>query len=511
MSDEDRPESDQSNDGPTIPPNAKHEDSTIADPDSRSLSDSNVEIQARRFGDYELLEEIARGGMGVVFKARQINLSRIVALKMILAGQFASEEDVLRFYTEAEAAAQLDHPGIVPIFEIGDHEQQHYFSMGYIDGESLAHKIADGPLPPRNAAEIVQKISEAISYAHAHRVIHRDLKPANILIDEDGQPKVTDFGLAKKTEADNSLTNTGQIIGTPAYMPPEQASGETDIGPLADIYSLGAILYCLLTGRPPFQAATPMDTLLQVLEKDPAPPRLLNPNVDRDLETICLKCLEKSRDARYQSASAIADDLGRFLRDEPIKARSVNILERLTRIIERSQIDSGFESWGAVMLAFAPIVLVAQLALFAVIATRQPIGLVFATQGTQFALMGIALWKYGPSDLRPATAAQRQIWAIWVGFLLASGLVAIISQIMLGADRMYDFFLYPYWSTLSGLAFFCSGAGYWGWFYLFGIAFFLAAIVCSLFPQVGPLLFGLLWSVSLVATGHRLRRNSQLS
>ncbi len=185
-----------------------------------------VDGQIRYFGNYQLLHEIARGGMGVVYKARQVRLNRIVALKMILAGQFAGQADVQRFYTEAESAASLDHPGIVPIFEVGNHDGQHYFSMGFIDGESLAHKVSAGPLPPREAAELAKKISESIAYAHQHGVIHRDLKPANILLDRSGQPKITDFGLAKQMNADSGLTGTGQILGTPSYMAPEQASGK---------------------------------------------------------------------------------------------------------------------------------------------------------------------------------------------------------------------------------------------------------------------------------------------
>ena len=279
--------------------------------------------------------------MGVVFKARQVNLNRIVALKMILAGQFAGQEDIQRFYTEAEAAANLDHPGIVPIFEIGEHEGQHYFSMGYIEGESLAQKVADGPLPPEEAAELVKKVCDAMTYAHERGVIHRDLKPANILIDRNGQPKVTDFGLAKKTEADSNLTGTGQILGTPAYMPPEQASGKTDVGPLADVYSLGAILYCLLTGRPPFQAASPMDTLLQVLDKDPVPPTTLNSAVPIDLETICLKCLAKLPTDRYAGAIKASDDLGRFLAGKPILARPASYRRAHHKWLMREPITSG--------------------------------------------------------------------------------------------------------------------------------------------------------------------------
>ncbi|MEM9645759.1 MAG: serine/threonine-protein kinase [Planctomycetota bacterium] len=235
-----------------------------------SLPPSKVHPSAREFGSYELLEEIARGGMGVVFKAREKTLNRIVALKMILTGQLAGKEDVQRFRAEAEAAARLDHAGIVPIYEIGQVEDQHYFAMSFIDGKSLAERMTQGPLPPREAAKLIRKICLAMAYAHGRGVIHRDLKPANVLVDADGQPKVTDFGLAKQTASDSNLTGTGQILGTPAYMPPEQAAGKSDeIGPLADVYSIGAMLYALLSGRPPFQAATPIDTLRQVLDRDP--------------------------------------------------------------------------------------------------------------------------------------------------------------------------------------------------------------------------------------------------
>ncbi len=267
--------------------------------------------------------------MGVVFVARQISLNRPVALKMILAGQLADDSDVKRFYAEAEAAANLDHPGIVPIYEVGQHDGQHYFSMGFVEGQSLAQRLADGPLPPREAAKLMGKVAEAIEYAHRRGVIHRDLKPGNILLDQSGNPRLTDFGLAKKLQGDSGLTGSGQIMGTPSYMPPEQAGGKRqEVGSAADVYSLGATLYALITGRPPFQAASAMDTVLMVINDEPVPPRRLNALLPRDLETICLKCLQKEPARRYTRAQELADDLGRYLASEPIMARAVGHFER---------------------------------------------------------------------------------------------------------------------------------------------------------------------------------------
>jgi serine/threonine protein kinase/WD40 repeat protein len=329
-------------DSPTLPPGGPNTDVASGaeqagqPPDGKASEAPGVGTKVRYFGDYELLEEIARGGMGVVYKARQVGLDRVVALKMILAGQLASETDVQRFHTEAAAAAKLDHPGIVPVHEVGEHQGQHYFSMGYVEGQSLADKLVDGPLPPREAAELTKKLAEAVAYAHEEGVIHRDLKPANVLLDKSGQPRITDFGLAKKLEADSHLTGTGQILGTPSYMPPEQAAGTTaEVGPATDVYALGAVLYALTTGRPPFQAANPMDTLLQVMEKEPVPVRQLDAAIPRDLETICLKCLEKSPERRYVSAQELRDELGRFLDDEPIRARPISQTVRVLRWCSR--------------------------------------------------------------------------------------------------------------------------------------------------------------------------------
>ncbi len=326
----------------------------------------------RYFGEYELLEEIARGGMGVVYKAKQVKLNRLVALKMILSGQLASQADVKRFHVEAEAAALLDHPGIVPIFEVGEHDGQHYFSMGYVEGGSLSERIRNRPLPVEEAVQVVRKLAEAMNYAHEKGVIHRDLKPANVLLANSDsadavffsgepagkyEPKITDFGLARNQKADSQLTGTGQVLGTPSYMPPEQAGGKTEqMGPLCDVYSLGAILYCLITGRPPFQAASPMETLLQLLEKDPVSPRELNQQVPKDLETICLKCLEKEPKKRYQSAKELADELDRFLKHEPIQARPVGRIERAIKWVKRRPVVAGLAAAAVLCLVLGTVV-----------------------------------------------------------------------------------------------------------------------------------------------------------
>ena len=288
------------------------------------------------FGDYEIIEEIARGGMGVVFKARQKSLNRIVALKMIRGERLVDDEGIQRFHVEARAAAQLHHPNIVAIHEVGAVRGQNFYCMDFIAGASLSSLARDHPLSPKQAARYVRKIAQAIHYAHSRHIIHRDLKPANVLIDQNDEPQVTDFGLAKFLQGEAGSTLSGTVMGSPSYMPPEQASGDTRrVGAQSDVYGLGAVLYELLCGRPPFRADSTMETLRQVMEKDPVAPRLQNPKVPRDLETICLKCLEKSPGRRYSTALQVAEELARFQNDEPIFASPVSAPARLWRWCRR--------------------------------------------------------------------------------------------------------------------------------------------------------------------------------
>jgi WD40 repeat protein/predicted Ser/Thr protein kinase/cell division protein FtsB len=293
---------------------------------------------AGTFGSYELMELLGQGGMGVVYKARQTRLNRLVAIKMLLSGGHASPEEVRRFHAEAEAAAKLDHPNIVPIYEVGEIGGRHFFSMAYIEGPSLAKQLRDEPFTVRAAVEMLRTIADAVQHANMQGIVHRDLKPANILLGLDGRPRVTDFGLAKTLESAAELTTTGQILGTPSYMAPEQAAGQINaISPRTDVYALGAVLYEALVGRPPFRDASVWETIRQVINTEPVSPRMLNPTLPRDLETIVLKALEKQPTARFASAQEFADDLGRFLRDEPILARPVTRTEKCWRWVRKNR------------------------------------------------------------------------------------------------------------------------------------------------------------------------------
>jgi len=325
-------------------------DESVADGGDRGLStsaDAKAEPRTKtsvraasmlgELGDYELLEEVGRGGQGVVFRARQKSLNRIVAVKVIGLGQWATPAHLKRFRLEAEAAASLDHPCIVPIYEVGEREGQCYFSMKFVEGGQLDEVTQQPPISIRQAAELISKVARTVHYAHEHGILHRDIKPGNILLDEKGEPHLTDFGLARLVESESTVTRTLEVLGTPSYMAPEQATGDnTKLARTTDVYGLGAVLYQLLTSHPPFAGGTTYETIKLLLETEPRPPRLWNSKIDRDLSTICLKCLERDPKRRYSSALAFAEDLDRWLKHEPIKARHIGIIGQGRRWLQRN-------------------------------------------------------------------------------------------------------------------------------------------------------------------------------
>ncbi len=361
----------------------------MADARQTLAQDSVATAAGVQVPGYEILEELGRGGMGVVYKARHIKLNRTVALKMVLAGGHAGSEDRIRFLAEAEAVAALQHANIVQVFEVGQHDSLPFMALEYVNGGSLADKLRDGLPLPREAAWLVEQLAQGMAAAHAKGIIHRDLKPHNVLLRRkseiqnpkksekecglpgsdfgfrisDLEPKITDFGLAKKVEGGSGLTQTGAVMGTPSYMAPEQAEGKKDVGPAADIYALGAILYECLTGRPPFRGATPLDTIMQVVADEPVAVRQLQPSCPRDLETMCLKCLRKEPGKRYGSAAALAEDLRRWQAGEPITARPVGRLERAVKWTRR---NPALAALGAALLLGAVVS-----SFFAVAASRQ--------------------------------------------------------------------------------------------------------------------------------------------
>jgi serine/threonine protein kinase/tetratricopeptide (TPR) repeat protein len=309
------------------------------------------------FGDYELLKEVGRGGQGVVFRARQKSLNRMVALKVIGLGQWATNAHLKRFRLEAEAAASLDHPCIVPIYEVGERDGQCYFSMKFVEGGQLDEVVKHTPLSIRQAVELIAKVARTVHYAHEHGILHRDIKPGNILLDANGEPHLTDFGLARLVESESTVTRTMEVLGTPSYMAPEQAAGNNArLTSATDVYGLGAVLYQLLTGHPPFAGGTTYETIKLLLETEPRPPRLWNPKVDRDLSTICVKCLEKDPQRRYSSALALAEDLEHWLKHEPILARRSGIVTRGKKWLQRNPTASAMAVLSLALIAAVGVI-----------------------------------------------------------------------------------------------------------------------------------------------------------
>lgn len=478
-----------------------HSRSDVAEPVQDTPSGS-LELPCR-LGGYELLEELGRGGMGVVYRARQLGLDREVAVKMILRGQLASPVDRERFRAEAEAAARLDHPHIVPVYEVGESAGRPFFSMKYVAGRTLSQLLAEHPLPAREAARILAAVSRAIHFAHQNGVLHRDLKPSNILIDPDGVPHITDFGLAKRITEPVSLTKSGAILGTPSYMAPEQAAGARgEVGPASDVYSLGAVLYHTLTGRPPFQAASPVDTVLLVLEQDPVPPRVINPKADRDLEMIALRCLQKPADLRYASAAALADDLEAYLHDEPIAARSGRFAQVLSRLFRETHHAAVLENWGLLWMWHSLVVFIA-------CAMTDLLHLAGWDERWYYITLwtaGLGTWASVFWALRrrvgPVTFVERQIAHVWAASMIAIGLLFFLELLM----NLPVLTLSPILGLISGMVFFVKAGILSGSFYLQAVVLFATAFVMAMFPQHSHLIFGTVTSLCFFIPGWKYYR-----
>ncbi|MBY0230765.1 MAG: serine/threonine protein kinase [Gemmataceae bacterium] len=474
---------------------------------------------AREFGDYEIGEEIGRGGMGVVYKAWQKSLGREVALKMILKGEHATPADVARFKVEAQAAAHLDHPNIVPVYAAGEQDGQAFFSMRLVEGETLTASLGRGPMRSRDAASLLARIARGVDFAHQRGILHRDLKPSNILIDRDGTPRITDFGLAKRV-ADNvpghHLTHSGAIVGTPAYMAPEMVTGRRGpAGPASDVYSLGVILYEMLTGRPPFQAPTPVDTLLLVLDQDPVRPADLNPMVDRDLELICLKCIQKEPELRYQSAAELAIDLEAYLHGDQLTIRRTtfadlaNFFGRLFRETHHAVV---LENWGLLWMVHSAMVLV-QCVLTAVLAWNgftQPLWYLGLWGGGLVAWGGV-FWNLR-KKAGPVLFVERQVAHVWGSAVLATIGVFVV-EMLLG---LHVLTLAPLLAVIAGMTFVVKGGMLTGAFYVQAAAEFAAVVPMAWWsqaghPEYGILLFGVVTALSFFLPGlkyHRLRQRS---
>lgn len=461
-----------------------------------------------RIATYTIEAEIARGGMGVVYRARQVGLQRPVALKLINSGVLAGEEQRRRFRLEAEAAAQLQHPGIVAIHETGSWDGYEFFSMALVQGHTLQQWVDDQVFDDRRNAQVVRDVARAVAYAHRHGIVHRDLKPENILVDEDGRPLVTDFGLAKWHREGTLMTRTGQVLGTPHYMSPEQAGGCAGGSPAIDIYSLGAVLYALLTGRPPHVGDSTATVLRSVLQDDPPPPRALRASAPPDLEAICLKALRHEPDQRYASADELADDLNRFLDGERPSANTSGLVDRVARELRRDQHQSYFDAWGRTLFHLGGIIFAAHGVIYALSLAQvdQPLA-IYLPRAVMLAAIFAVIYRARDGAVLPRSSAERPVWSIWLGYL-ATLLVVNVMVLSGGLDRIA---LFSMASLMSGFGFIAMSGHVWGGSAVLGLGFLAGSLWITAAPSIAPLLFGLFWLISLTVLGRHYRGRTSVN
>ncbi len=455
------------------------------------------------FGDYVLEEEIGRGGMGIVYRATRTSDHEPVAIKMILKGDFASDTERQRFDSEAIAVARLDHPNIIPIYEIGEHQGRSFFCMKLIQGQSLSERLARGPMPSQRAARVMADISDAIRYAHEQGILHRDLKPSNILMDDSGTAYVADFGLAKEAEERITLTRSGAILGTPSYMSPEQAAGNRgQVNIISDVYSLGAILYHLLTGHPPFLGSSPVDTVLMVLEQDPVAPRALNRRADRRLEMIAMKCLQKPQDLRYQSAGNLARDLKAFLSNDSVVASEGRFAQIIGNVFRETHHAAVLENWGLIWMWHSLVLLVTCIATN-IMYWLGDISRVHYWLMWTFGLgtWAIVFWLFR-RRMGPVMFVERQIAHVWAAAMCCVASLFPL-EYLLDLDILS---LAPLLSMIAGMVFVIKAGILSGSFYIQAVALFATAIVMAFLPNISLTIFGFVSAGCFFFSGRKYYR-----